>query len=117
MMAYYLFSEPSRSASLAGGLSPFGDVANPFASSTDPTFNPYLSNSQYSPLSLQQRSATGEPLPTGFASIQSNALQSLSRFRYDNAPKINPAQTFANFGGLNPFGFVNAQFPRVEYLT
>jgi hypothetical protein len=116
-MAQFLFTEPTRSSALAGGGSPYGNVANPFAGSTDAAFNPYLSNSQYSPLSFQQRSATGEPLPTDFASMQSNALQSLGRFRYDNAVKVNPYQTFANFGGLNQFGFVNAQYPRVEYLT
>lgn len=74
------------------------------------SFSPYQ-NDRYSPLSFQQRSVIGEPLPTPFASLQANALQSIAMYRYQQTPQINPQQTFANFGGLNEFGFGRSQFP------
>ena len=73
-------------------------------------FTPYF-NSNYSAISFQQRSALGEPLPTDWASLQSNALYSLAKYKYEQTPQVNPLQTFANFGGLNEYQFANSQFP------
>ena len=73
-------------------------------------FSPYQ-NSQYGPLSFQERSVVGEPLPMSFAGLQANALERIAEARYNRVPQTNPYQTFANYGGLNSYGFANSQFP------
>ena len=73
-------------------------------------FTPY-NNSNYAPLSFQQRSSTGEPLPMPYAGLQAVALETIAKDRYLRTPQTNPYQTFANYGGLNQYGFANSQFP------
>ena len=73
-------------------------------------FSPY-GNSNYAPLSFQQRSSVGEPLPMPYAGLQAVALETIAKDRYRRTPQTNPYQTFANYGGLNSYGFANSQFP------